>query len=146
MWQLLGSMVDVVHALLMTGWILGLPLLFVRRWPRLTQAYGVYAIAFIVTSQLSQAALGECFLTTISRDLWQRSPASLPSSNEWFTVRLAKWVFDMTPSHRAVVVLSELLIFLTAVGALFAVRASASPLHALPRHPRARAERNRWAS
>jgi hypothetical protein len=146
MWPVLGSMVDVVHALLMAGWILGLPLLFVRRWPRLTQAYGVYAIAFIVTSQLSQAALGECFLTTISSGLWQRSPASLPSSNEWFTVRLAKWVFDMTPSHRAIVVLSELLILLTAVGALFAVRASSSQLRALPRHPRVRTQRNHWAS
>jgi hypothetical protein len=128
MWQVLGSMVDVVHALLMAAWVLGLPFLFVRRWPRLTRAYGVYAIAFIVTSQLSQVALGECFLTTISGDLWQRSSASPPvASSEWFTVRLTKWVFDMTPSHRAIVVLSELLILLTAVGALFAVRASPWP-------------------
>jgi hypothetical protein len=125
MWQLLGSMVDVVHALLMAAWVLGLPLLFTRRWPHVTRAYGVYAICFIAISQLSQLVLGECFLTTIAGHLWQRSSFPSPSdSNEWFTVRLAKWIFDMTPSHRAIVLVSELLILLTATGALVSLRAS----------------------
>ena len=125
MWQVLGSMVDVVHALLMAAWVLGLPLLFIRRWPQITRAYGVYAISFIATSQLSNLALGECFLTTIAGQFWLH--ASVPSasdSNEWFTVRLARWVFDMTPSHRAIVLVSELLILVTAVGTLFSLRSS----------------------
>jgi hypothetical protein len=123
MWQVLGSMVDVVHALLMATWVLGLPLLFIRRWPSLTRAYGIYAISFILVSQLSQLALGECFLTTIARALWQRSSSGVPiDTNDWFTVRIAKWVFELTPSHRAISLVSELLILLTAVGALLMVR------------------------
>ena len=102
-----------------------MPLLFVRRWPRLSHAYGIYAIAFILASQLSHLALGECFLTTISRHLWERSFASgAPpiDSSEWFTVRLAKWIFDMSPSHRAVVISTELLVLLTVLGELSVLR------------------------
>jgi hypothetical protein len=129
MWQVFGSTVDVVHALVMAVWVLGLPFLFVRRWPRLTHAYGIYAIAFICTSQLSHLALGECFLTTISRGLWERSftsGAPPDDSSEWFTVRLAKWVFDMSPTHRAVVILSELLILLTVLGEVLLLRGSSA--------------------
>ncbi len=123
-WQVMGSMVDVVHALAMATWVLGLPLLFVRRWPRATRAYGVYAIAFIVISQLSQLALGECFLTVIASRLWEHTSngATAVNSDEWFTVRLARWVFHLSPSHRAVTLVSELLIVLTALGALISLR------------------------
>ena len=123
MWQVLGSMVDVLHALLMAAWVVGLPLLFVRRWPRVTRAYGVYAVSFIVLSQLSQLALGQCFLTTIATRLWKHASASGPAqADEWFTVRLASWVFHLTPSHRAVVLVSEVLILLTALGTLVSLR------------------------
>jgi hypothetical protein len=136
MWRAFGSAVDVVHALLMVAWVIGLPLLFVRRWQRLTHAYSVYAIAFILTSQLSHVALGECFLTTISRALWEHSAAygaALTDSSEWFTVRLAKWVFDMSPTHRAVVISTELLILLTVLGELFVLHRKSARVFAAKR-------------
>ena len=123
MWQIFGSAVDVVHALLMAAWVLGLPLLFVRRWPRLSRAYGAYAIVFIVVSQASEWMLGECFLTTIAGWLWNGAPhAAAVDTSEWFTVRLAKWVFDMAPSHRSIVIASEVLILATAVGVVLTLR------------------------
>ena len=123
MWQLVGSLVDVVHALFMAVWVLGLPLLFLQRWPRLRRAYGIYAIVFIVLSQASEWLLGECFLTTVASRLWERaSGVTTIDASEWFTVRLAKWIFDMAPSHRAIVIVSELLILVTALGVLFSLR------------------------
>ena len=123
MWQIFGSAVDVIHALLMAAWALGLPLLFVRRWPRLSRAYGIYAIVFITLSQASEWVLGECFLTTIAGRLWNGAADAVPiDASEWFTVRLTKWVFDMAPSHRSVVIASEVLIFATAVGVLLTLR------------------------
>src|SRR6185369_14576291 len=64
MLPVLASMVDFVHALFMAVWVLGLPLLFWRRFPRATWWYAVYAVTFIVLSQGSRIWLGECFLTT----------------------------------------------------------------------------------
>lgn len=123
MWRVLGSGVDVVHALLMAAWILGLPLLFFRRWPRLTRAYGIYAITFIVLSQASEWLLDECFLTTIAGRLWSRAGADAPiDTREWFTVRVATWIFDMAPSHRSIVVTSEVLILATALGVVLSLR------------------------
>ena len=116
MWAMLAASVDLIHALLMAAWMAGLPLLFWHRWPRLTRAYGIYAVAFIVVSQASHWWLGECVFTTLAR--WCASSSSIPVSEEWFTVRLAQAVFDMTPSHRAVVWISEGLILVTAIGAL----------------------------
>lgn len=123
-WQALGASVDLFHALLMVMWVVGLPLLFWHRWPRLTRAYGVYSIAFIVVSQTSQYFLGECVFTTMARALWQHaSPGGVAQvSSEWFTVRLAEAVFHLTPSHRSIKRLSEALILLSAVGALLAMR------------------------
>jgi hypothetical protein len=127
MWQSFASVVDVLHALFMVVWVLGLPLLFVRRWPRLTRAYGVYAIVFIVLSQASERLLGECFLTSIAGDLWSRGDsATTAETNEWFTVRMAKWVFEMAPSHRSIVIVSEVLILATAVGVLLVLRGARS--------------------
>jgi hypothetical protein len=119
----LGSVVDLLHALLMVAWVAGLPLLFWRRCPWLSRLYAVYAVVFIVLNQSSQLFLGECFLTTLSRYLWQRGgapPRSAPG--EWFTVRVALAVFHATPSHRSIKILSEVLIFITAVGMLMSTR------------------------
>ncbi|HZO16319.1 MAG TPA: hypothetical protein VFB62_23760 [Polyangiaceae bacterium] len=124
MWYALGSAVDVIHALSMVAWIVGLPLLFVaRRYPRLTRAYSAYAIVFIVVSQLSQYVLGECFLTTTARWFWEHPSASAAqsASREWFTVRMAKAIFDMSPSERSIVIVSEVLILLTAAGVLLSL-------------------------
>jgi hypothetical protein len=113
----LGATIDLLHAALMSAWILGLPLLFVRRWPRVTAAYALYAVLFIFANQVSFMLLGECFLTTIARACWRRAGHS-PSA-EWFSVRLAEAVFGVTPSHLVVRRVSEALIFVTALAVLY---------------------------
>ncbi|MBK7400565.1 MAG: hypothetical protein IPJ34_31020 [Myxococcales bacterium] len=107
--------VDVFHALAMAAWILGLPLLFTRRWRTATRFYAVYAITFVIVSQTSQLVLGECFLTTVAR--WAEGAGS-SAHPEWFTVRLARWVFGMAPSRRAISVTFDALVLVTAVGTL----------------------------
>ena len=126
----LGATIDLLHAALMATWLLGLPLLFLPRWPRLAASYAIYAIVFIVANQVSFLVLGECFLTTLARLCWTRAGSS--PSGEWFSVRAAAAVFGMTPSHLAVRRVSEVLILATAVGVLFRglrgrTRASAHP-------------------
>jgi len=112
--------------------VLGLPLLFWHRWPRLTKAYGIYAISFIVLSQGSHYLTGECFLTALSRYFWQLSgTAPAAGSEEWFTVRFAWAIFRMTPSHRSIVIASELLILLTAFGTLVSMRRLRHRKHAV---------------
>ena len=120
-WQALGAGVDFSHALFMVLWIAGLPLLFYRKKPRLTRLYAMYAISFVVSYQISRVFLGECFLTTISRAFWQRAPQDVMggASDEWFTVRLAQAVFHMTPSHKAITSIAQVLVFVTAAGALY---------------------------
>jgi hypothetical protein len=119
----LGSVVDFLHALLMVAWVAGLPLLFSRRCPRASRWYAIYAVVFIVLNQASHFLLGECFLTTLARLLWERGgapPRSAPG--EWFTVRVAMAVFHLTPSHRSITVVSEVLIGATAIGMLWSSR------------------------
>jgi len=123
MFPVLGSLVDLLHALLMVAWIAGLPLLFWRRYPRASRWYAAYAIVFVVINQASRYFLGECFLTTIARLLWEQGgapPRSAPG--EWFTVRVALAIFHMAPSHRSITVLSELLMLVTAAGTLLSMR------------------------
>lgn len=118
--MVLGATVDALHALLMALWIGGLPLLFWHRWPRLTFLYGIYAVAFVLISQLSRYWLGECFLTTVARHFWTNGTSwGTAATDEWFTVRFAQLVFRLTPSHRSIVWASEVLIVVTAVGVLF---------------------------
>ncbi len=119
MYAVLSVAVDLVHAASMVVWILGLPLLFVRRWPRLSLAYAVYAVAFVVVSQGSQLLLGECFLTTIARALqhWGALRGS-PTDEAWFTQRAARAVFGLAPSRRAISVTFDVLVAVTAVGVL----------------------------
>jgi hypothetical protein len=117
MWTVLGAAVDAVHALLMALWILGLPLLFWHRWPKLSITYGIYAVAFVIVTRVSHYVLGECFLTTVARRFWTTAAVG-SETDEWFTVRFARLIFGMTPSHRAVAVASEVLVLVTAVGVL----------------------------
>jgi hypothetical protein len=117
MWSELGAFVDVVHAAVMTAWILGLPLLFWHRWPRLSRAYGIFAVGFVVSSRLSHYLMGECFLTTLARTFWQAGPSGV-EADEWFTVRFATLIFGLTPSHRAIAIGSEVLVLTTALGVL----------------------------
>lgn len=135
---ILGAAVDLVHALAMAAWALGLPLLLWHRWPRLTRAYCYYSIFFVAVLLVSQAALGECVLTTLSRAFWQRAqPEGAQASGEWFTVRLAQAIFDLTPSHLAVKRASEVLSALTAVGVLVSLRRlrQNAPARARPTRP-----------
>lgn len=121
MWQVLGSAVDFVHALLMVLWFLGMPLLFWHGQPALTRIYALFSLAFVFVSQVSRWALGECVFTTLARWLWghQTGSARVPAApDEWFTVRLSRAIFDMAPSHRAIAVASELLSVVVAVGIL----------------------------
>lgn len=120
----LASLVDAFHALLMLAWVLGLPLLFWHRWPTFTRWYSRFAIAFIVLNQLSHFLIGECFLTTLSRAIWRLDapdPHQVPS--EWFTVRFAKAVFNLTPSHALIKRLTQVMIAITAAGMLWSMRA-----------------------
>ncbi len=140
MGPILGGCIDLLHALLMAGWVLGLPLLFWHRWPRRTRAYAFYAIGFVVANQVSHALLGECFLTTLARACWQRGPGSggpTPAYEEWFTVRMSEAIFRLTPTHRAINLVSEALILLTALGV---VTSSSLPRGADPRKATARAQ------
>jgi len=114
----LAATVDAVHAALMAVWILGLPLLFWHRWPRLSRAYGIYAVIFVVLTRLSHWFFGECFLTSLARHFWSAASSDANDTNEWFTVRFAKLVFGLTPSHRLIAVGSEVLVLVTAVGVL----------------------------
>lgn len=115
----LATLVDFVHALLVAAWVLGLPLLFWRRAPRLSRAYAVYAVTFVTLSLLSDWLLGECFVTSITRYFWDHAPSRPASTNEWFTVRFAELVFALTPSHESIRLVSKLLILATAIGVLF---------------------------
>jgi hypothetical protein len=114
----LATVVDFVHALLIAAWVVGLPLLFWHRWPRVSRGFAVYAVGFVVLNLLSGWLLGECFLTTITRFLWTHAPTHPRDANEWFTVRFADFVFGLSPSHRSIRLLSKVLIFASAAGVL----------------------------
>jgi len=139
--SLFAAAVDVFHALSMVLWMLGVPLLFVRRWPRLTRTYAAYAVAFVVFTQLSHALFGECFLTRVAATLWDEVPSVPGGRGEWFSIRFARFVFGFTPSHRVIAWVSEALVLVTAIGVLVATgsRLRASPSHEVagpePRSP-----------
>jgi hypothetical protein len=120
MWMALGVGIDLIHAFAMAAWVVGFPLLFVRQWRRARLAYAIYAVVFIVASQASRLLLGECFLTTAARWCWSHDPTRAVS-NEWFTVRMARGVFGMAPSHRAIARLSEALVLATAAGVIVSI-------------------------
>lgn len=122
MYQVLGAITDAIHALLMVAWVVALPLLFVKRWPRFRRLVSLYAIFFILLNQGSRLVLGECFLTSISRFFWEKSSPTPAAGNpeEWFTVRFSQAVFHMTPTHRSIVLLSEALGLFTAFGVVYA--------------------------
>jgi hypothetical protein len=135
MWRTFSVSVDLIHAALMVVWVVGLPLLFIHRWPRLSRASALYCAVFILLSQGSQLLLGECFFTTIARWCWEhaaRDGAAPPASAEWFTVRLARAVFRLSPSHHAITRAFELLALVAAVGVLTSfvrTRRSVGALH-----------------
>jgi hypothetical protein len=116
----MAVLIELIHAVAILAWIAGLPLLFWHRWPRLTRWYAGYALVFVVLTQGSRMLLGECFLTTIARHLFESAaPETVPAEiHEWFTVRFAKWVFGFAPTRRSIVLLFEAGVAITAIGAL----------------------------
>jgi hypothetical protein len=120
MWLAVGVGVDLIHALAMTAWLVGFPLLFVRRWPRARLTYAIYAVTFIVASQASMLFMGECFLTAVAR--WCGAhDATRVVSDDWFTVRLARAVFGMAPSRHDISRISEALVLVTAIGIIISI-------------------------
>lgn len=117
MYSFLAGIVDFLHAAAMVLWVGGIPLLFWRRWPRLTTFYIYYSIIFIIISQVSDYWLGECFLTTVARAL-RRLGGTAEPDRTWFTVRLAEQVFRLRPSEAAVRVVTKVLILIVCVGTL----------------------------
>jgi len=109
---------DLTHIAAMLIWAVGLPLLLWHRWPRLSYAYTVYAIVFILLSQLSHFTLGECFLTTLSRRLWASAGEQVVGT---FTVRLVNVVAGVRPSDESAVLLWEAGILVTSVAVLWSL-------------------------
>lgn len=109
--------IQVFHALVMMLWILGLPLLFWHRYPKLTIGYACFALVFIIINQISHYTLGECILTTMERWCWDHSGHHI-TTEQWFSVRFAHFIFGFTPSHHGIKVATELLIAISAIGGL----------------------------
>lgn len=113
----LAVLTDVIHALLMLSWIVGLPLLFWHRFPRLSVAYCIYSLLFIVVNQVSQHVFGCCVFTVIAG--WFYQQAGWPATNEWFIVRAANLVLGLTIPHKSIKIATEILIGISALGVLF---------------------------
>lgn len=103
---------DFLHIAFMVVWAVGLPLLLWHRWPRLSLVYTVYAIVFVVASQVSHYFLGECFLTTLSRYLWE---AAGDGADGTFTGRLVNMIAGVRPSTDTAVLVWEIAIAVTSV-------------------------------
>ena len=115
--QLLAALTDVVHAGVMLAWGIGMPFLFWHRFARLSRAYMWFSLVFVVATVGSRALLGECFLTTIARELWLAGDGfreQLP-----FTVLLTEWVAGIRPTAREAVLLWEFAVFASSVGGLW---------------------------
>lgn len=112
--------IEVLHALVMAFWILGLPLLFWHRFPKLTIGYACYAVVFITINQICYYTLGECILTTIARWFWQHSGQHEPTE-QWFSIKFAKLIFGLTPTHRAVKIAGQILIAICALGGFYSI-------------------------
>lgn len=121
---MLAMLVDVIHALAMLLWGLGLPLLVWHRFERLSHLYTVFALLFVAFSVLSHWTLGECFLTTLARWFWLASGGwrdTVP-----FTMLLANAVAGIRPSARSAVLVWEAAILVTSLGGLWSWRKARS--------------------
>lgn len=119
-YELMAMTVDVTHAAAMLVWGLGLPLLFWHRFERLSHWYTWFAASFVVTTVLSRIALGECFLTTLARELWEAAGGF--RDHVPFTVVLVSTVAGLRPTTRTAVLLWELAVLFTSLGSLWSWR------------------------
>ena len=113
----LAVMTDAFHALIMALWVVGMPLLFWHRYRKASLVYCIFCVAFIIVNQISHYTLGECIFTTIADWFYRKAGQGAPQ--EWFTVRASRLVFGLTPSHRGIKTLTEILIGISAVGGIF---------------------------
>jgi hypothetical protein len=79
-----------------------------------------FALTFVAVSLISHELLGECFLTTLARELWTRGGGY--RGREPFTVLFANAVAGIRPTTRQAVILWELAIFVTSVASLWCWR------------------------
>jgi hypothetical protein len=108
---------DLIHALAMLVWGLGLPLLVWHRYPRASRFYMWFALAFVSVSMLSHQLLGECFLTTLAREFWEASGGL--RERVPFTVLMVNAISGMRPKEREAVLLWEVAVFVSSVGSLW---------------------------
>lgn len=132
MYAALATTTDLLHLGAMLAWGIGLPLLFWHRWRGLSLAYTWFALGFVVVSQVSHLMLGECFLTTVSRALWEAAGDVTVGS---FTARLVNRVAGFRPSEQAVVIAWEVAIVLTSIGMLWSLHRHRSARRALAGAP-----------
>jgi hypothetical protein len=113
----LAMAVDLVHALSMITWGLGLPLLIWHGLPRLSRAYMWYSLAFIVITLLSHWLLGECVLTTLARFFWEAAGGA--RDRVPFTVLFVNAVAGIRPSSRSAVLIWEFAVLVSSAGSLW---------------------------
>jgi hypothetical protein len=106
----------------MVTYFFGIPLLFIQRWPKLSRAYALYALSFVLVSLGSKLLWGHCFLTPLSSALWNRSAWPV-AGDEWFTERIAKRIFDAAPSRQSISWIADGAILVIACGAILHLRA-----------------------
>jgi len=115
--RLLAIATDLVHVLAMVLWGLGLPLLIWHRFERLSRAYMWFSIAFVAISVVSHQLLGECFLTTLARGLWEASGGF--RERVPFTVLVVNRVAGFHPKDRDVVLLWEIAVLISSAASLW---------------------------
>jgi hypothetical protein len=117
LFRALAALTDLIHVGFMLVWGLGLPLLFWRRFPKLSRAYMWFTLAFVAVTVGSHLLLGECFLTTLARELWTRGEGF--RDRVPFTVLLSEWIAGFRPSSREAVLIWEVAVFVSSAGALW---------------------------
>jgi hypothetical protein len=117
LFRALAALTDLIHVAFMLLWGLGLPLLFWQRFPKLSRAYMWFTLAFVSVTVASHAALGECFLTTLARELWTRGAGFREHAP--FTVLVTDWVAGVRPDSREAVLIWELAVFASSAGCLW---------------------------
>jgi hypothetical protein len=115
-YTVLAASVDVVHALAMLLWGFGLPLLFWHRFPRLSRGYMWFSVTFILVSVISHVGLGECALTRLARELWNRAGTARDETP--FLSLLVNRIAGFRPSDRQAVWVWEAAVLVTSVGGL----------------------------
>lgn len=109
--------VDLIHAVAMIVWAIGLPLLIWHRYPRLSHAYMWYSLTFIIITLVSHWVLGQCFLTVLARVCW--NAAGIERAEVPFTTLLVNKVAGIRPSSRTSVLIWEFAILISCIGNIF---------------------------